>query len=172
MAGKLETAFGGARQSGVQAHEKQKLYYDGAVRHTPYTVGDLVWLHNPTEDRMKLAPHWKGPYRVLAVLGSQGELGITYRIACPLDSDGRTQVVHYDRLKRYTLPLLSGLSSCPPTSPLHAQPQQDEGPSYGGWTAEEPLVAVGTGVPQQTVSRSGRAVRQPVHFKDFISYGY
>ena len=90
LAGKLEMAFGGARQSGVQAHEKQKLYYDGAVRHTPYAVGDLVWLHNLTEDRMKLAPLWKGHYRVLAVLGSQGELGLTYRIACPLGSDGRT----------------------------------------------------------------------------------
>ena len=119
---------------------------------------------------MKLAPHWKGPHRVLAVLGSQGELGRTYRIACPLDSDGQTQVVHYDRLKRYTLPLLAGLSSCPPTSPLHAQPRQGEGPSYGDWTAEEPLVAGGTGLPPQTVSRSGRAARQPVHFKDFISY--
>ncbi|CAL8325693.1 unnamed protein product [Arctogadus glacialis] len=54
MAGKLEMAFGGARQSGVQAHEKQKLYYDGTVRHTPYAVGDLVWLHNPTEDRVWL----------------------------------------------------------------------------------------------------------------------
>ena len=61
-------------------------------------------------------------------------------------------------LKRYTLPLLAGLSSCPPTSPLHAQPQQDEGPSYGDWTAEEPLVAVGTGVPRQNVSRSGRII--------------
>ena len=96
-----------------------------------------------------------------------------------MDSDGRTQAVHYDSLKRYTMPLLSGLSSVPPTSPFHAQPQQDEGPSYGDWTAEEPLVAVGEGtaraagteVPQQTVSRSGRAVRQPAHFKDFISYG-
>ncbi|CAL8406412.1 unnamed protein product [Arctogadus glacialis] len=64
---------------------------------------------------------------------SQGELGLTYRIACPLDSDGQTQ---------------------------------DEGPSYGDWTVEEPLVAVGTGtaqvtgteVPQQIVSRSGRAI--------------
>ena len=101
----------------VQANEKQKLYYDGAVRHTPYAVGDLVWLYNPTEDHMKPAPHWEGPYRVLAVLGSQGGLGLTYRIACPLDSDGRTQVVHYDRLKRYTLPLRSGLlpSYFPPT---------------------------------------------------------
>ena len=105
MAGKLETAFCGARQSSVQAHEKQKLCYDGAVRHTPYAVGDQVWLHNPTEDRMKLALHWKGAYRILAVLGSQGGLRLTYRIACPLDSRGRTQVFHYDRLKRYTLPL-------------------------------------------------------------------
>lgn len=179
LVGKLETAFGGARQGGVQAHEKQKLYYDGAVRHRPYAEGDLVWLNNPTEDRMKLAPHWKGPYEVLAVLGSQEEPGLTYCIGYPLDSNGQEQVVHYDRLKPYTLPLASGSSSCLPTSLLHAPSRPGERPSCGEWAAEDPLVAGGTGtvqvtgttVPQQTVSRSGRAVSRPVRFKDFVSYG-
>ena len=46
MAGKLEMAFGGARQSGVQAHEKQKLYYDGTARHTPYAAGQ-GWAYGP-----------------------------------------------------------------------------------------------------------------------------
>uniref|UniRef100_A0A671VNU5 Integrase catalytic domain-containing protein n=1 Tax=Sparus aurata TaxID=8175 RepID=A0A671VNU5_SPAAU len=72
---KLETAFGAARRSSTCAREKQKLYHDGTARHRPYAVGDLVWLRNPTEDRMKLAPHWKGPFRILAVLGSQEDGG-------------------------------------------------------------------------------------------------
>ena len=40
--------------------------YDGAVCHQPYAGGDLVWLHNLTEDGIKLAPHCKGPFWVLA----------------------------------------------------------------------------------------------------------
>lgn len=54
---RLKTAFAGARQGDTESHEKQMLYHDGAVRHQPYAKGDLVWLHNPTEDHMKLAPH-------------------------------------------------------------------------------------------------------------------
>ncbi|CAL8256025.1 unnamed protein product [Boreogadus saida] len=37
-----------------------------------------------------------------------------------------------------------------PSRMIHREGEQDEGPSYGDWTAEEPLVAVGTGVPRQT----------------------
>lgn len=118
LAERLETAFSGARQCGADAHEEQRQYYDGAVRHRPYAEGDLVWLHNPMEDRMRLAPHWKGPYRVLAVLDSQGEPGLTYRIDNPLN--GQKQVVHYDRLKLYALLMPAGSSSSFPTSPLHA----------------------------------------------------
>lgn len=61
-----------------QAQEKQKMYYDGAARDKPFVEGDLVWLHNPTEDHMKLSLNWKGPYRVLAVSCSQEEPGLTY----------------------------------------------------------------------------------------------
>ncbi len=118
MAGKLELAFGAARQSSTAAREKQELYHDGRVRYKPYAVGDLVWLRNPTEDQMKLAPHWKGPFRVLAVLGSQGEPGLTYSIGYPLDSDRQKQVVHYDRQKPYTLPVPPGSpGSLPGSSP-------------------------------------------------------
>lgn len=54
---------------------------------------------------MKLAPHWRGPSRVLAVLDSQEDPGLTYGIGNPLNSDRLEQVVHYNRLKLYTLPL-------------------------------------------------------------------
>ena len=81
LVGRLETAFGTARQRGADTRENQKLYYDRAAGHKPYAVGDLVWLHDHTEDRRKLSPHWRGSYRVLVVMGSQGEPGLTYRIA-------------------------------------------------------------------------------------------
>lgn len=178
LAGRLETAFSGARQSGATAHEGQKLYYDGAVRHQPYSEGDLVWLHNPTEDRMKLAPHWRGPFRVLAVLDSQGEPGLTYRIGSPLNPDGLGQVVHYDRLKPYTLPWPTDSSDSSSASPVHAPSLLDEGSTHGDWGADEPLADGGPGAaqdtatsrPERTVSRSGRTVKKPVRFKDFVIY--
>lgn len=171
------TAFSGARQWGTDAHDKQKLYYDRAVRHQPYTEGDLVWLHNPTEDSIKLVPHWKGPYRVLAVLGSQGEPGLTYRIADLLPSAGQEQIVHYDRLKPYTVGLIPVASaSSVPTSPLHASSHQELGWPDGHCGPEDLLLSggmetahvMGIREPLQTVSRFGRTVR-PVHFKDFVT---
>ncbi len=173
---KLETAFGAARRASTCAWEKQKLYHDGTAHHRPYAAGELVWLLNPTEDRMKLAPYWKGPYRVLDVLGSQGDPRLTYRIGYPLDSDGQVQIVHYDRLKPYTLPLPPGSfsSSSPPPVPS----QMDDGLVHGDWVAEEPLVAgsvetdaaTGLNEPPPQLSRFRRAVRQPVHFRDFVIY--
>ncbi|KAK3506113.1 hypothetical protein QTP70_002660, partial [Hemibagrus guttatus] len=52
----------------------------------PKSDGAMVWLHNPVESRMKLAPHWKGPYRIAQVMDSCGEQGLTYRIENPFDS--------------------------------------------------------------------------------------
>ena len=72
----------------------------------------MVWLNNPTESPMKLAPHWKGPYRVIQVLGSHGERRFTYQIENPLDSDDQEQVVHYDRLRWYPLPVAPAGGAC------------------------------------------------------------
>ncbi len=127
LLGKLEAAFGASRQHGADAHERQKLYYDGAVCHQPYAVGDLVWLNNLTEDRMKLDPHWKGPYRVLAVLDSQSEPGLTH-IGSPLSRE--EQVVHYDRLKPYTLFIPAESSSGPPPSPPYLSSPQGVGVGF------------------------------------------
>lgn len=51
---------------------------------------------------MKLAPHWKGPYKIAQVMDSCGEQELTYRIENPFDSGERAQVVHYNRLQPYT----------------------------------------------------------------------
>ncbi|KAL0172287.1 hypothetical protein M9458_032598, partial [Cirrhinus mrigala] len=68
------------------AHDRQKLYHDVGLRHRPYAVGAMVWLHNPVESRRKLAPHWKGPYKIVQVMDSCGELGLTYQIVNPFDA--------------------------------------------------------------------------------------
>lgn len=128
---------------------------------------------------MKLAPHWRGPYRILSVLGSHGEPGLTYRIGSPLDSNGQGQVVHYDRLKPYTLQTPAGFSDSLPASPLHAPSLLDKGSPEGDCVAEELLATDDTGTvqitdtsePRRTVSHSGRTVRPPGHFKDFVTFG-
>lgn len=80
IAERLEVAFSTARPNSAEAHERQKLYYNEGSCHRPFDVDALVWLNNPTESRMKLAPHWKGPYRVMQVLVSEGESALTYGI--------------------------------------------------------------------------------------------
>lgn len=143
---------------------------------TSLAGGDLVWLHNPMEYHIKLAPHCKEPYRVL---DSQGQPRLTYCIGNLWTSDGQEQVVHYDRLKPYTVGLLpAGCSSSIPVSPLHAASLQDVGSLDGDCGAKELLVSddpeavhvTGISEPLQTVSCSGRTVRQPVHFKAFVTY--
>lgn len=124
---------------------------------------------------MKLAPHWKGPFGILAVLGSQGDSGLTYRIGYSLDSDGQEQIVHYDWLKPYTLPLPPSSSSS--SSPPSVLSRLDNGLLHGDRVAEEPLIAGGVGTesatgssePPPRLSRFGRAVRQRVHFRDFVT---
>uniref|UniRef100_A0A3Q3J9V0 Integrase catalytic domain-containing protein n=1 Tax=Monopterus albus TaxID=43700 RepID=A0A3Q3J9V0_MONAL len=66
----LSVAFSGARMHSEMAHDRQKLYHDEASRHRPYELGAMVWLSNPVESRMKLAPHWKGPYKIIQVMDS------------------------------------------------------------------------------------------------------
>ena len=118
---------------------------------------------------MKLAPHWKGPYRVLAVLGSGGVTGVTYRIDSPLDSDGQEHVVHHDRLRPYTLPWPPGSASSLSAPPQRAFSHREEGLVVDNWDSEVPL-DYGSEGGQQTVSRSGRSVRPPGHLRDFVTY--
>ncbi|CAL9702844.1 unnamed protein product [Knipowitschia caucasica] len=151
---RLEFAFGAARLHALEAFERQKLYRDQTVCHWPYGVGALVWLNNPTESRTKLAPHWRGPYQVVQVFSSGGEPALTYDIINPLDTQERSQVVHHDRLKPYTLPL-------PARSPASRVVASDPF-LHGGEASLEPALAQ----PQQ--SRSGRLVKAPSHLKDFV----
>lgn len=174
VAQRLEVAFAAARLNSTEAHEKQKLYYDSDVCHSAYGVGDLVWLNNPTENRTKLAPHWRGPYRIVDVLAPEGGAALTYRIMNHLDSLERAQVVHHDRLKRYTLP---------PQTVVEPPAFLQSSPASGSSVVTSPRVSEGVGTEgldsgllvgdwgsQLAQSRWGRALRPPVHLRDFVTF--
>ncbi|KAM3607801.1 uncharacterized protein V6R79_014176 [Siganus canaliculatus] len=169
MEQRLETAFVAARLNSTEAHERQKLYYDSESCHRAYGVGELVWLNNPTENRTKLAPHWRGPYRVVQVLASGGEAALTYRIVNHLDPQERAQVVHHDRLKRYTLPMPPAVE--PPTvfetsapgSVVVSLPRVSEQVGTEGSDMEK------DGESQLAQSRWGCSLRPPAHLRDFVT---
>ena len=103
---KLQSAFSSATWNRDCAHTQQKQQYDKNVKHTPYVSGDLVWLNDPTTSKQKLAPHWKGPFEILECLGSHVDSpGVTYRIHYLLDQSGKSQIVHYNRLRPYNAPV-------------------------------------------------------------------
>uniref|UniRef100_H3B522 Gypsy retrotransposon integrase-like protein 1 n=1 Tax=Latimeria chalumnae TaxID=7897 RepID=H3B522_LATCH len=87
---KVWSAFTTAALNTHQARLQQKEAYDRHVNHHPYEKGDLVWLHDPTTTRMKLTPHWKGPFEILDCLGATGD---------ETEPEAKAQVVHYNRLR-------------------------------------------------------------------------
>uniref|UniRef100_A0A8C2IA21 Gypsy retrotransposon integrase-like protein 1 n=1 Tax=Cyprinus carpio TaxID=7962 RepID=A0A8C2IA21_CYPCA len=173
----LQDAFRSARMYSEVAHDRQKLYHDSGLRHQPYAVGAMVWLHNPVESRMKLAPHWKGPFKIAQIFDSGGEPGLTYRIVSPMDSDGQGQVVHYNRLRPYTLPVptLSSderLSVVPHFLPYSPYKESD---MLGGLqhsklqkNLSEALEGPDQCIPG--VSRAGRRLKPPGCLKDFVLF--
>uniref|UniRef100_A0A3Q2EA21 Integrase catalytic domain-containing protein n=1 Tax=Cyprinodon variegatus TaxID=28743 RepID=A0A3Q2EA21_CYPVA len=172
IAERLGSAFSAARLNSAEAQERQKLYYDQGSCHRPYVVGALVWISNPTESRMKLAPHWKGPYRVVQVLVSGGESALTYRLVNALDPMERVQVVHHDRLKPYTLTLPAQAVPTPAAvnSPLGVEaslPQNGDQSQTGevdnGLCGDLPESQVGR-------SRRGRLMRPPSYLQDFLRF--
>ncbi len=177
---KLNSAFSSARMHSEAAHDRQKMYHDVGLRHRPYGVGAMVWLHNPVESRLKLAPHWKRPSKIVQVMDSCGVLGLTYRIVNPFDAGERAQVVHYNRLRPYTLPVSSmsqnqTLSDVPDSQPESiplgsedsdgaklVSPQKDQS------TLSDLQCSVKESEP--SVSKTGRVRRPPGHLKDFVLY--
>lgn len=174
---KLQDAFRSARMYSEVAHDRQKLYHDSDLRHQPYTVGAMVWLHNPVESRMKLAPHWKGPFQIVQVLESGGEPGLTYRIISPIDSDERGQVVHYNRLRPYTLPVptLSSTERLSLVPDSLSDSHSKEPDILGGVKCSSPQKDLGEvleGPDKLTpvMSRAGRRLKPPGGLKDFVLY--
>uniref|UniRef100_A0A3Q3K986 Integrase catalytic domain-containing protein n=1 Tax=Monopterus albus TaxID=43700 RepID=A0A3Q3K986_MONAL len=159
----LSVAFSGARMHSEMAHDRQKLYHDEASRHQPYELGAMVWLRNPVESRMKL------------VMDSCGELGLTYRIVNPFDANEKAQVVHYDRLRPYLLPV----THSQPLSDVHSQlsVSMESGVSGGAGLAS-PQTGLSALSDSRcsgesfgpSVSRTGRACKHPGHLRDFVMF--
>ncbi|MGH0192428.1 UNVERIFIED_CONTAM: hypothetical protein FKN15_012823 [Acipenser sinensis] len=159
---KFQVAFNSAAKNNHHARLQQKRAYDQHVRHNPYQQGDLVWLHDPTMARMKLSPHWKGPYEILDCLGStEDDPGVNYRIRYLLEPTGNSQVVHYNRLRKYTSPV-----------PQHLRTRLAEHPSIpketpqltalsGALPFKCPEQLSGSSVPEQPRSQSNPSVRDP-----------
>lgn len=64
-----------------------------------------MWRNDPAKSRVKLAPHWKGPFKVLSAHPSaQGE-SVTYTIVDVHDLKSKPQCVHYNRLKPFISPI-------------------------------------------------------------------
>ena len=90
---RLKKAFQYARQKADLSQLRQKKDYDAGSRTIEYRPGDLVWLHDPVNARNKLEPNWRGPFAVK----STSRDGLNYSITDI--HDGRTKVVHHNRLK-------------------------------------------------------------------------
>ena len=82
------------------ARKRQKHGYDKWAKEHPYSVGDRVWLFDPTVRRgraNKRVLPWVGPYIIRKTFDTNDEKGVTYRIQ--LETGRRRIVVHHNRLK-------------------------------------------------------------------------
>lgn len=182
---RLDTAFDQTKKNNIVASRRQKTFYDARLRHEPYEAGDLVWLKDPTESRRKLAPHWKGPYLVQRRMDRNDEVGVTYQIGSPFGEDPPLQTVHYDRLRRYNLPVAFPLEGPSRILLTHSPPTalQEDAATPGSSAGMSPFdkdmdcgrgTGLGAGVcPDQAVapprfSRVGRSSRPPARFRDYV----
>ncbi|XP_072164343.1 uncharacterized protein [Diadema setosum] len=88
---KLEKTCEIASQELMKAHEGYRKNYNRRAKARSFKVGDEVLLLLPT-DKNKLLMHWKGPFRVVGVVGK-----MDYRI----DTGQRVTTFHANLLKRY-----------------------------------------------------------------------
>ena len=111
----LQDAYALVRENLQAASFRQKELYDEKIHGKPYSVDDLVWLHNPAVPRgwaHKLYCPWTGPYEVPVVKKLST---VVYWIQ---DTRGRQRrkVIHFNRLK----PCVS--RSAPPSDQVVANP--------------------------------------------------
>ena len=86
-----------ARKHMQISSDGMKRHYDRSSCFKEFSVGDLVWFHNPVRRHgisLKFQRPWKGPYVVTQKLND-----ILYRIQ--ESPRGKARLVHYDRLKLY-----------------------------------------------------------------------
>lgn len=88
---KMEKTCEIARRELVKSHDRYRKNYNKKARSRTFKVGDEALLLLPT-DRNKLLMHWKGPFRVVGVVGK-----LDYRI----DTGHRVTTFHANLLKKY-----------------------------------------------------------------------
>lgn len=100
------------RDAAVQS-TAAKRQYDKKTFFHPHKPGDLVFLDDPAQKQNKLAPKWKGPYKILRRMDKDDSAGVTYEIIDPRNPQSRRWVVHHNRLKRYKGPSMDLLAISP-----------------------------------------------------------
>ena len=86
-----------ARKHMQVSSDGMKTYYDKSANFTEFSVGDIVWFHNPVRKpglSLKLQRPWKGPYVIVEKMNE-----VLYKIKD--NPRGKPKLVHYDRLKVY-----------------------------------------------------------------------
>ena len=158
----LQTAYTTVRAHIASAHQRNKARYDKERPFSPYSVGDLVWLHvsavKPGRTK-KFASQWKGPYTIMDRISE-----VNYKIKL-VGSSTKATIVHHNRLKSY--------HGTPPT-PTNAAPPVSPVPLYSD-VVRCPVVAPAGGyasssIPNAGASRPHRNCGPPARYGDYIAY--
>ena len=94
---RLKTVHKMARNSLMEAGQKQKLAYDRKVSKHTCKVGDALWLRSYAKPKglsRKLQLRWEGPFKIVGKISD-----LTYKIQRSRKADFK--VIHFNRLKPY-----------------------------------------------------------------------
>ena len=94
---KMRTVHELARNSLLEASQRQKLVYDRRISKHTYKVGDAVWLHSYAKPKglsRKLQLRSEGPFKVIEKIAD-----LTYKVK--KSRKASFKVVHFNRLKLY-----------------------------------------------------------------------
>ncbi|CAG2219638.1 unnamed protein product [Mytilus edulis] len=86
-----------ARDKMIASSDRQKRQYDHKINARKYSVGDAVWVFNPTKTKgksPKLQCQWTGPFLII-----EAYTDLIYKVKSSPNS--RDRVLHHDRLKPF-----------------------------------------------------------------------
>ena len=160
----LHTAYATVRANITSAHQHNNEHYDKKRPFSPYSVGDLVWLHvsavKPGRTK-KFASQWKGPCTVIDRTSD-----VNYKLKL-VGSSVKPLIVHHNRLKPcYGTPIHSTSANSVP--PVHSAPLYSDVvrcpsiPPVGGYTTSS--------VSSDCTSRPQRRCGPPVRYGDYVSH--
>ena len=168
---RLSDAYQRVNRHVESQQRNQKKYYDRGQRGKPYTVGDIVLLHEPAVQRgnsRKFHRPWKGPFKIVKVISSS-----VYRIQ-HCKHGRRRKVVYFNRLKPakdLVLPpnqdQATGVPNADAGAPiLHNGPEEVLEDEYEFYTL--PYEEETSSQPQ--LRRSTRISRPPQRYGDVLTY--